>query len=122
MTSSDEGGGYCFIASAAYGSPLARQVKILRRFRDAYLLPHQVGQRLIDLYYKTGGFAGKYIEAHPGLKRVTRPLLYPVVGIAWLIVSKGLLATALIGLSLMIFLLGPIYVFKATGFVNEKKR
>jgi len=111
LTSSD-GGGYCFVASAAYSSPLAKQVRVLRRFRDLYLLRHTSGQKLVDLYYRTGGFAGKYIEAHPGLKLVVRILLYPIIGITWLIVSTSPLVAVLIGLSLIICLLGATRAFR----------
>ncbi|NIN53121.1 MAG: hypothetical protein GTO23_08195, partial [Nitrososphaeria archaeon] len=42
----------CFIATAAYDSPSHPHVKILRDFRNTYLLPSKLGRRLVDLYYR----------------------------------------------------------------------
>jgi photosystem II stability/assembly factor-like uncharacterized protein/long-subunit fatty acid transport protein len=93
---------YCFIATAAYGSPLAKQVKILRQFRDSYLLPHAIGQKLVALYYRTGKPIAMYIESHPWLKPPIRALLYPVVGLAWLAVSTSAITKAFICLCILI--------------------
>jgi hypothetical protein len=83
-TDTSGGGGGCFIATAAYGSALAEHVKILKQFRDTYLLPNQIGQKLVALYYRKGKPAAMFIESHPYLKLPVRMLLYPVVGFAWL--------------------------------------
>jgi long-subunit fatty acid transport protein len=87
LTTNDGGGGYCFIATAAYGSPLGKQVQVLREFRDTYLLPYRMGRGMVDLYYQYGkGLAGT-IEAHQWVKPFARVLLYPAIGMAWLSLS-----------------------------------
>ena len=45
----EEAVGGCFIATAAYGSPMAEEIQILRKFRDEYLLTNRMGQALVDL-------------------------------------------------------------------------
>ena len=46
------GGGGCFIATAAYGSPIEPHVKLLSKFRDHYLLTNPVGRAFVNRYYK----------------------------------------------------------------------
>ena len=73
-----EGGG-CFIATAAFGSPLSREVQILRHFRDQYLLPFQAGQLLVRGYYFSSPPLADFIEQYPLLKALVRLALWPVV-------------------------------------------
>jgi len=46
------GGGGCFIATAAYGSFLNTHVKILRDFRDEFLISNSLGRTFVHLYYQ----------------------------------------------------------------------
>ncbi len=41
----------CFIATAAYGTPLHKDINVLRDFRDAYLMPNLAGRVFVEIYY-----------------------------------------------------------------------
>ncbi|HRR96799.1 MAG TPA: hypothetical protein P5150_08755, partial [Candidatus Ratteibacteria bacterium] len=79
--------GGCFIATAAFGSPLASQVYILRAFRDRFLLTNTPGRNFVKWYYKNGPIAANFITRHPATKIVVRMSLYPLVFISYLLVS-----------------------------------
>jgi len=69
----------CFIATAAYGTPMSEEVQILRDFRDGYLRTNPVGQAFVDLYYRVSPSTAEFINGHPGLKPVVRVGLAPAV-------------------------------------------
>lgn len=71
--------GGCFIATAAYGSPLAEDIGVLRQFRDEYLLTNPVGQLFVSLYYTSSPPLADFISKHEGLRAVTRIALEPIV-------------------------------------------
>jgi alpha-tubulin suppressor-like RCC1 family protein len=71
--------GLCFIATAAYGTPMAEEIEILREFRDQYLLTNSVGRAFIDFYYKVSPPIAEFITRHPSLKPVVRAGLLPIV-------------------------------------------
>jgi len=69
----------CFIATAAYGTPFAAEVDILRQWRDDTLLPSFVGRCLVHLYYRTSPPLARVIEPRPTLRWIVRCLLAPIV-------------------------------------------
>lgn len=80
------GGGGCFIATAAFGSPLAGQVEILRQFRDRYLMTNAPGRQFVDWYYRNGPVAANYISDKPWAKTAVRAALYPLIGFSALLI------------------------------------
>jgi hypothetical protein len=99
----DKGGtasGFCFIATAAFGSYENRYVRILRRFRDEVLLPTGAGTAFVDWYYAHSPGPATYIAAHPAARVLAQMALWPVIGgaAAWLYLAawQRALACALI--------------------------
>ena len=62
----------CFIATAAYGTDTAKEIDILREFRDAVLLPNSLGARFVSLYYKTSPPLANFISQHEVLRTAVR--------------------------------------------------
>ncbi|MCM8769924.1 MAG: hypothetical protein NC911_09740 [Candidatus Omnitrophica bacterium] len=79
-------GGPCFIATAAFGSPLAREVEILSLFRDKVLLKCQMGKAFVAWYYRHSPAVAAYLREKVWLRLVVRGLLYPLV---WLVTLIG---------------------------------
>jgi hypothetical protein len=90
------GGGFCFIATAAYGTPMAEEIENLREFRDGYLLTNPLGQALVDLYYRVSPPMAEFITEHPSLKPIVRAGLLPAVAMSTIAVNTTLTAKATI--------------------------
>lgn len=69
----------CFIATAAFGSFLHPHVKVLRDFRDKYLITNAPGRAFVEFYYQHSPPIADYISKHKILRAVTRWALTPVV-------------------------------------------
>jgi hypothetical protein len=72
----------CFIATAAYGTPMTEEIELLREFRDRYLLTNSLGRELIDVYYRISPPIADFIDEHPSLKLVVRAGLVPAVAMS----------------------------------------
>jgi hypothetical protein len=102
---SDVDSGPCFIATAAFGSPLAGQVEILRKFRDKYLLTNSYGKKFVTWYYRNGPVAANWIKDKPPAKAMVQVALYPLIGFSWLLISGCLPSvTVIFLLSALLFL------------------
>lgn len=71
--------GLCFIATAAYGSPLDSHVQTLREFRDEHLRTNSPGRAFVAFYERTSPPIAAFIARHDSLRAMTRWLLAPVV-------------------------------------------
>ncbi len=69
----------CFIATAAYGTNLAPEIKILQNFRDQYLVTNKPGIYLVNWYYKYSPPIAQYISDKSWLKAIVRGALWPVI-------------------------------------------
>jgi len=96
--------GLCFIATAAYGSPINTYVNVLREFRNRFLLTTSVGKAFVDLYYTCSPPVAEFIANHETLRVVVRWSLLPVVFMGWMAINLGpvlTLAFVLLFLSLI---------------------
>jgi hypothetical protein len=91
----------CFIATAAYGSAMADDVVLLRKFRDQHLLTNAPGQAFVQFYYRHSPPIADCIARHASLKLMVRAGLTPIIwtikhpcgaGILLILLSAGLIA------------------------------
>ncbi|MBA3395141.1 MAG: hypothetical protein H0T89_21010 [Deltaproteobacteria bacterium] len=72
----------CFIATAAYGSVMANDVEMLRRFRDLLLQNTVLGELAVEAYYTFGPAVSGVIGESEVLRTTARSALAPLVVVA----------------------------------------
>lgn len=100
-------GGFCFVATAGFGSYFHPNVEILRSFRDSVLSKFSIGQEFIKYYYKNGKAPAEVIRRYPVLKTLSRLILMPLVIFAWFFTNS-------MGNIILFFWLGTLmlYIFR----------
>jgi hypothetical protein len=106
----------CFIATAAYGTPMAEEIQILREFRDKYLLTNPLGQALVDVYYRVSPPVAEFITEHPSLKPVVRTGLLPAVAMSAVAVNTTPVEKmAIVGLLVLVSVAVAVWVTRRRG-------
>ncbi len=90
------GGSGCFIATAAFGSKFEKHVRLLRRFRDLYLMPYKIGRVFVNAYYRYSPPMADFIANHDTLRALVRLSLLPLVGLSWMLLHLGIAPTLLL--------------------------
>jgi hypothetical protein len=69
----------CFVATAAYGSVMANDVEMLRRFRDSVLQTSVLGELAVEAYYTFGPAVSGVVGESDLLRATARSFLDPIV-------------------------------------------
>ena len=104
-----EEGGFCFIATAAYGSPLHPFVNVLREFRDRYLMTNSPGRAFVRQYYLSSPRAAEIIRHNGFLSLASKIVLLPAVAFAWLFLHPA------------VPVLSIVFTFIAVAFIGRRK-
>lgn len=78
-SSSSSGSGDCFVATAAFGTPLAAEIGVLRKWRDTTLQEHAFGRWFIRFYYRWGPAMARFLNRNPACKKCVRWLIRRII-------------------------------------------
>ena len=102
----------CFIATAAFGSPLHPHVDVLRDFRDQYLMRSKFGRWLVECYYKYSPPVASFIANHKVVKVLVRASLLPLVAFSYSLLHLGPISTSAMLLSIFGIPIFPVLFFR----------
>jgi len=112
----------CFIATAAYGSPLEPEVVLLRKFRDVYLLTNSFGQKFVEAYYEYSPPIAAWISEHKWARELVKVLLIPLIALAWVPLAAPLwlkITSLFITFSLLCWLI--LYLFGRKFYLRSAR-
>lgn len=69
----------CFIATAAYGTPFAQEIDVLRRWRDISLLTNKPGRIFVRFYYAISPPIAAVVAKSEFLRLAVRESLAPMI-------------------------------------------
>ncbi len=115
--SSNGVGGGCFIATAAFGSPMEKHVQVLKDFRDIYLLKFPLGHTFVSAYYRYSQPVADVIARHGTLRAVVRLGLMPLIVYGYVVVhmssiQQGLILLLVFGITAMAVKYTHRYLFQ----------
>jgi uncharacterized delta-60 repeat protein len=103
-------GDSCFIATAAFGSVFHPCVKVLRDFRDHFMINNSLGNLLVQQYYRYSPQVADVIATDSFLRNFTRLMLLPLIGLAWLSLQLGTflgVVLLVVGAGSLVFVMRP---------------
>lgn len=107
---------HCFISTAAFGSDMAPEVSLFRKFRNEFLLNNSLGKQFVKYYYLYSPPLANFIAQSDYLKAMARMFLYPLLVFSYLSLNYGILV-ALLSLAVALILLSQVCKFL---FRNKK--
>ncbi len=110
----------CFVATAAYGTQMSKELSVFRDFRHRILLRTDLGKYLVNKYYSTGPKMARWIASNENLKMLSRGVLWPLHSLAKLTLKLPLSATV----QLTIYILSVLFIPLLTllGFYLAARR
>jgi hypothetical protein len=112
--------GGCFIATAAYGSPMAPEVMVFRRFRDEVLQRSEPGRMLVDVYYRVSPPLAKYISGRPLLRSAARGILVPAALLAHMLTGASL-AENIMSFCIVMLIPGLLFLFPRRKLARRER-
>lgn len=103
----DESDKRCFIATVAFGSSDSPYVRILRDFRDQYLVTSVYGRVFVTSYYSISPRIAELLENNHPAPVIVRYSLFPIIGIAYILLN----ASFSVKIFLAFFLLSTLTLF-----------